>query len=258
VIPPTVAEPGTVARMEVSLATVKEAAAAPLNATAVAPVKWVPVRVTGTPAAPLAGLKPLMAGSGITVKAAELAPVPPGVVTPMAPEAAPAGTVALMEVSLATENVTAAVPLKVTAVAPVRWVPVIVTESPILPMAGRKLETVGAGTKVKAEELIPVPPRVVTLIGPVLAPAGTVALMEVALATENVVADVALNRTAVAPVRLTPVIVTEVPAPPAAGRKLATVGAGTKVKTQELIPVPLGAVTLIVPVLAPEGRPRPG
>ena len=41
----------------------------------------------------------------------------------------------------------AAVPLKATAVAPVRSLPVMVTEVPIGPEAGRKLVTVGAGVE---------------------------------------------------------------------------------------------------------------
>ena len=74
----------------------------------------------------------------------------------------------------------AAVPLKATAVAPVRSLPVMVTEVPIGPEAGRKLVTVGAGVgevTMKPEALVPVPPGVVTLIVPVVAPSGTVAVI---------------------------------------------------------------------------------
>ena len=53
-------------------------------------------------------------------------PVPDAVVTETVPEA-PAPTVALMLVALTTVNEVAAVPPKLTAVAPVKFVPVIVT-----------------------------------------------------------------------------------------------------------------------------------
>ena len=70
----------------------------------------------------------------------------------------------------------AVVPLNVTAVAPVKFVPLIVTLVPTGPLAGAKLVIVGAlALTVKLVELVAVPPGVVTLTGPVVAPAGTVA-----------------------------------------------------------------------------------
>ena len=69
----------------------------------------------------------------------------------------------------------AALPLTVTAVAPVNFVPLIVTLVPTGPLAGAKLVIVGAEMTVKALALVAVPPGVVTLSGPVVAPVGTVA-----------------------------------------------------------------------------------
>ena len=54
----------TVAVSEVELATVKEAAAVPPMATAVAPVKPVPVMVTTVPAPPRVGVILVMVGTG--------------------------------------------------------------------------------------------------------------------------------------------------------------------------------------------------
>jgi hypothetical protein len=71
----------------------------------------------------------------------------------------------------------AVVPLNATAVAPVKFVPVIVTVRPALPADGEKDEIVGAGTTVKEPELVAVPPGVVTEIGPLVAPTGTVAVI---------------------------------------------------------------------------------
>ena len=72
----------------------KLVAPTPLNTTAVAPVKFVPVIVTPVPAGPLAGVKLAIVGAGITVKLVALVAVPPGVVTLNGPVVAPVGTVA--------------------------------------------------------------------------------------------------------------------------------------------------------------------
>ena len=65
--------------------------------------------------------------------------------------------------------------LKVTEVAPVKFVPLIVTLVPTDPLVGERPVMVGGLTTVNALELVAVPPGVVTLSGPDLAPAGTVA-----------------------------------------------------------------------------------
>ena len=69
----------------------------------------------------------------------------------------------------------AVLPLKVTAVAPVKFVPLIATLVPAGPLVGVKLVIVGGLSTVKLLALVAVPPGVVTLSGPVVAPAGTVA-----------------------------------------------------------------------------------
>jgi hypothetical protein len=66
----------------------------PLNVTAVAPVKLVPLIVTPIPTRPLVGVKLVMVGGGITMKLFVLIAVPPGVATPSGPVVVPAGTVA--------------------------------------------------------------------------------------------------------------------------------------------------------------------
>ena len=74
-------------------------------------------------------------------------------------------------------KVVALVPLKVTVVAPVRFVPVIVALVPTEPLVGEKLVMVGAPITVKLPALVAVPPGVVTAIVPVVAPTGTVAVI---------------------------------------------------------------------------------
>ena len=115
----------TTAVILVALTTVNEVAAVPPKLTAVAPVKFVPVIVTVCPVPAEVGLNEAIVGGGKYVKAARV-PVPDAVVTETTPEA-PAPTVALILVALTTVNVVAAVPPKLTAVAPVKFVPIMLT-----------------------------------------------------------------------------------------------------------------------------------
>ena len=105
---------------------------------------------------------------------------------------------------------------------------------------------------VKLLALVAVPPGVVTLIGPLVAPLGTVAVIWVLVFTVKL-APVPLKATAVAPVKLFPLMVTEVPTDPLLGLKELMVGGGITVKLLALVAVPPGVVTLIGPVVAPVG-----
>ena len=100
--------------------------------------------------------------------------MPSGVVTLSGPVVAPFGTVAWITIGVVTVKL-ALTPLNVTAVAPVKFVPLSVTLLPTGPLVGVKLVIVGAGITVKLVVLVAVPPGVVTCSGPVVAPAGTVA-----------------------------------------------------------------------------------
>ena len=91
----------------------------------------------------------------------------------------------------------------------------------------------------------------VKLILPVVAPAGTVAVIEVADTTVKLVAAVPLNFTAVTPVNFVPVIVTVAPTLPLSGVNELMVG--VTVKLAALVPVPLAVVILIGPVVAVVG-----
>ena len=83
----------------------------------------------------------------VTLNELELVAVPPAVVTEIAPLEEQFGTVALICVELTTLN-DADCPLNLTAVAPVKFVPVIVTLVPTPPEAGEKPLMVGAGVVV--------------------------------------------------------------------------------------------------------------
>jgi hypothetical protein len=104
-------------------------------------------------------------------------------------------------------------------------VPAIVTDVPTGPLVGVKFEIVGAGAMtVKFELLVAAPPGAVTAIGPVVAPAGTVTKISVSELVKPV-ALVPLNVTLETPVKLVPVMVTDVPLAPLVGSKLAMIGA---------------------------------
>ena len=102
--------------------------------------------------------------------------------------------------------------------------------------------------------LTAVPPGVVTVIGPLLAPAGTTALMLVADCTVKVAA-LPLKATAVAPVNPEPLMVTRVPAGPLLGENELIAGAGAVVTLKLLVlrVAPYGVATEIGPLPAPVG-----
>lgn len=70
--------------------------------------------------------------------------------------------------------------LKLTAVALSKFCPVIVTYVPTGPLGGVKYAICGIGATVKSVALVAVPAEFWTWILPVVAPAGTVAVMRVA------------------------------------------------------------------------------
>lgn len=149
-----------------------------------------------------------MVGGGFTVKLLALPAVPPGVVTVIFPLPAPAGTLAVMVVALTTEKV-AATPLKCTDKVVARFVPVSVTVVPAAPLLGVMEVSVGGNSTVKFVVLVAVPLDIVTVSGPLLAPAGTLAVI-VVLFTQIKIAAVPLNFTEDGELKLAPVMVTTV------------------------------------------------
>ena len=113
----------------------------------------VPVIVTVVPLAADVGVKELITGAGINVNPESVA-VPPGVVTLTLP-LVPLATTAVMDVALTTLNEVAAVPPKLTAVAPVKLVPVIVTVVPLAADVGVNEVITGAGTNGNAFSYAP-------------------------------------------------------------------------------------------------------
>jgi hypothetical protein len=255
---PVTAPTGTVAVIWVAELTAKLVAPTPPNRTAVAPVKLVPVIVTTVPARPLVGVNDVIVGATpVTVKFVALVAVPPGVVTVIRPVVAPDGTFVSIRVpGEFTVNEVTRTPLNRTWVAPPNPRPLILTEAPIGPLVGENDVIEGAVVTVKFVALVAVPPAAVTVILPVTAPLGTVAMICVPGGfTENVLAATPPNFTEVTPVKFDPKIVTDVPTGPLAGENELMVGAGDVVtmKSVALVAVPPGVVTVIFPVTAPLG-----
>ena len=181
---------------------------------------------TLVPASPLVGVKLLMTGTS-TVKLAALVPVPLGVVTLREPVVAPAGTLTVIWVSELTTKPEAAVPLKRTADACKKLVPVITTLAPNSPLVGVKLLMTGGASR-KLVALVPVPRALVTLMGPLVAPAGTGTVIWLLELTTKPGADTPLKATAVVPVKFRPVMTTLVPLVPLVGVKLVRLGTPRK------------------------------
>jgi hypothetical protein len=114
-----------------------------------------------------------------TVKLLALVAVPPGVVTEIGPLVAALGTLAVTCVDEFTLKLAAAVPLNPTELAPVKFAPAITTLVPAGPPAGEKPEIDGGrdGSTVNELAVVAAPAAFVTEIVPVVAPAGTVAVI---------------------------------------------------------------------------------
>ena len=182
-------------------------------------------------------------GGRSTLKRELLVAVPRPVVTEIRPVVAPDGTFALIDVLPVTVRVRATLPLNLTIALPPKFVPVIVTHVPTGPLAGEKPVTVGAtAVTVKLELLVAVPPLVVTEIAPVVAPDGTLAVIDVLSVTVRVYATVPLNLTTAPRPKPVPVIVTDDPTGPLAGEKPVTAGA-TTATLEPLAPVPAALAT---------------
>ena len=144
-----------------------------------------------------------------------LTSVPPGVVTIISPVEL-AGTIAVILVEDTTLNDVAAIPPKVTAVAPVKSVPVIVTVLPIAAVVGVNEVIDGAGIKVNPFK-VALSIGVVTDTSP-LVPASNTAIIVVGETTWNC-AGVLPKVTVDALSKLIPVIVTVAPCPALVGVK---------------------------------------
>ena len=118
--------------------------------TAVAPMKLVPVITTDVapPVDPEFGVKDETAGVAATkVKTSLARAIPPGVITStVTAPATRTGVTAVIWVALTTVNDVALIPPNVTPVAPVKFVPFIVTVTPpdVVPLVGESVVAVGS------------------------------------------------------------------------------------------------------------------
>src|SRR5262245_54433175 len=138
--------------------------------------------VTVSPGEPLAGEKPLMLGGGMTVKGRGESALPRVLVTVIGPVVAPNGTLVRSSVSLISSK-PLSTPSNATASVPVKLLPRTKTESPSRPDSGIKAAIVGGAalSTVNGVGDLASPHGVATVINPVSAPVGTVALIWVSL-----------------------------------------------------------------------------
>jgi hypothetical protein len=122
--------------------TVKDVTVTPPIIIGLASVKLVPSIITVSPAEALVGEKELIVGAGINVKPANDT-VPSEVVINTLPDEVPEATSAVIVVDVTTVNEVAIVPPKLTAVAFVKLLPVIVTVVPAPALVGVKESIVG-------------------------------------------------------------------------------------------------------------------
>jgi hypothetical protein len=193
----------------------------------------------------------------VTVKSPVLCTVPCGVVTEIFPVVAPLGTVAVILVPAAFTVKLAETPLNLTEVAPVNFFPKISTFVPGGPLVGENDVISAAPVTVKLVALVAVPAGVVTVILPVVALAGTFTVILVpALFTLNPGAFTPLKFTEVVPPKFVPLMVTVVPTGPEPGENDVIDGCEDVPVTTKLVllrPAPSAFLTLISPVVAPDG-----
>jgi hypothetical protein len=192
----------------------------------------------------------------VTVKPRPLLGAPETVTTTL-PDVAPEGTGATMLVSLHEVGV-AATPLKVMVLAPCvppKFVPVMVIEVPITPEVGLRLVSVGGTVTVKFTPLLTIG-VIVTVTGPLVAPAGTGAVIcvsvQLLVLPPRPLKDTKLVRVPMVGPKFAPFMVTTVPTGPEVGLMLLITGGGVTVKGTPLLATP-PTVTTTLPVVAPVG-----
>jgi hypothetical protein len=156
----------------------------------------------------------------VNSSAGEVSEVPPGVATETSTvPGVPAGDVAVTEVGEVTTKLAAGVDPKLTAVAPLKLVPVTVTvvPPPIGPPGTLRPPTLGMAAKTKwsTTPTGDVPPGEETVTSTVPPPGGEEAITVVEPMTVKPAATTVPNMTALAVLNPVPVIVTDVP--PATG-----------------------------------------
>ena len=141
----------------------------------------------------------------------------------------------------------ASIPENLTDVVGVKCEPVMVIKVPIAPWEGAIAVIAGGGNRIMSVSLTTVPCEVVTVIGPVVAPLGTVEV-SVFDPSELKLAVTPLKATASTLLRLSPVIVTSVPLPPVEGLKEVIMGEPTT-KLDALVATETELVTVMGPLM---------
>jgi hypothetical protein len=225
-------------------------AATPRNLTDVTPLKRVPLSMTVVPIGPNVGLNVEINGAPgpSTVKLPALSVVPPGVWTATCPVVAPAGTMAVICVPAPFTVNPAETPLNRTANVPVNLEPLMLTLWPTPPLVGLSPVMIGAPiVTVKLALLCAAPFGVMTVMGPLTAPLGTVVRIWVPAAFVLNPAGIPLNLTDDAPTKPVPLMVTPVPVGPLVGVKFAILGEAPAQAWSDMIDATRATTTAEVP-----------
>src|SRR5208282_3859299 len=154
----------------------------PLKVTLVADARFRPSIVTGVLVVPIVGLKSVTMGPMPVKNSLVLVTEPSAVVTLISPLVAPEGTVAF-NCEVETIEATAVAPLNLTVTGVKKFPPLMTTAAPMAAAAGENPVMVGALEVIKLLVLTLVPALVMTVIGPLAAPAGTVTTTSVKATT---------------------------------------------------------------------------
>lgn len=146
----------------------------PLKVTFVTVERFSPSKVTAVPVVPTVGEKSVMIGPVPVRKLLLVVKLPLAVLTKMGPVVAPEGTVALIWVEEVTVALAVTPPI-LTVVGLIKFPPLTITVELTAPNVGLKPEMVGTVLALKLLVLTAEPALVVTVIGPLRAPDGTVA-----------------------------------------------------------------------------------
>lgn len=235
----------TTAVISVSETDTIRSASTPPNCTLTAPASREPKIEIVSPALAFVGTKEVIKGEGKTVKPPRTA-VPVGVTTVTLPLTEFGARTAIICVGETTLKLLAGTPPKRTAVAPVKFAPIIVIGVPVPAEVGENERIVGAGINAKPAS-IAMPPGVVTATAPLREFAATTARISVSPSAVNRSAATPPKLTAEASVKCAPRISTLAPTPALCGEKLLISGAGTNVNPAR-VAEPAGVCTRTTPV----------
>ena len=222
---PRASPSGTFTLISVSVAPSFMVAATSPNNTSVTLSRAVPLMVTSDPIIPDPGENEDIDRGASKTNSASLVALPPGLTTTILPDTTLSVSFTLISVSV-WESITKFTPPILTSVTLLKFVPVMVTSVPTVPLSGENDVIDGALCKTKSLSLVDLPPGPTTSILPEITLLLIVTLRDVS-AQQSIGMATPPIRTSLAVPMFEPVIVTSVPTTPLVGENWLIIGAGT-------------------------------